>query len=314
MSEGFIGRKSERILLDDHLAAVRAGVGRGVGRLLVVRGRRQVGKSRLLSEFVATSGVPQLYFTGSRQTTVADDIARFRSEVDRSSTLPGRDLVAAGNPSNWDSALRLLAAALPVDGPAIVVLDEFPWLLERDQGLDGTLQVIWDTVLEHRNILLVLVGSDLAIMQRLTAHDRPLFGRAKEMIVRPFHPRDSARVLGLKDRAADAIDAQLVTGGYPRLLLESARHESLDSFVDAQLADENSDLCVNAERVLAAEFPQELSASLILRAIGSGERSFRNIAQATQMSDTTLARSLIQLVAKGVVAKDQPVSVPSRQH
>ena len=80
--------------------------------------------------------------------------------------------------SAWEPALRLVAAALP-DGPAIVVLDEFPWLLERDPGLEGTLQKLWDTVFEARPVLLVLIGSDRSMMEALSAHDRPCMAGPK---------------------------------------------------------------------------------------------------------------------------------------
>ena len=59
----FIGRSQELAVLQRHLKAVED----GEARLVSVRGRRQVGKSRLVSEFVSRSGFPQLFVTGSRQ-------------------------------------------------------------------------------------------------------------------------------------------------------------------------------------------------------------------------------------------------------
>jgi len=278
--------------------------------MLVVRGRRQVGKSRLVSEFVRHASVPQLYFTGSLQPTSADDLGLFHDEVARTSTLPGRDLILAAKPASWDAALRLVAAALPETGPAIVVLDEFPWLLDRDSGLEGTLQTVWDRVLEGRRVLLILIGSDLSVMQALTTHGRPLFGRPHEMVVRPFTVRDTARLLHLGKRPADAFDAQLVTGGYPRLLVEASRHETTRQFLVDQLGDENSLMCVIAGRVLDAEVPSEAQAHAVLRAIGAGERTFGNIAHAAAISQMTLQRALELLTHKGVVARDQPACVP----
>jgi uncharacterized protein len=290
----FVGRSTDLARLHEHLAAVAA----GQSRMLVVRGRRQVGKSRLVSEFVRTADVPQLYFTGSLQPTTADDLGLFRDEVARTATLPGRDLIVAAKPASWDAALRLVAAALPEIGPAIVVLDEFPWLLDRDRGLDGTLQNVWDRVLEGRQVLLILIGSDLSVMEALTTHGRPLFGRPHEMVVRPFTTRDTARLLDLETRAAAAFDAQLVTGGYPRLLVAASRHKTTRSFLVDQLADENSPLCVIAGRVLDAELPSEAHAHAVLRAIGSGERTFGNITHAAAISQMTLQRALELLTQK----------------
>jgi uncharacterized protein len=303
----FVGRVEDFSRIQNHLDVVAA---TGTGRLVVVRGRRQVGKSRLVSEFVAKAGVPSLFFTGSRQSDVARDLELFRAETQRSSTLPGADLIVSAQPSSWDAALRLVAAALPVNGPAIVVLDEFPWLLDSDPGLDGTLQVVWDRELEQRPILMILIGSDIATMESLSTYGRPLFGRTKELVIRPFSPRDTSRMLGLQDQPAEAFDSYLVTGGYPRLTAEASRFKTIDGFIANQLKDEHSDLAVMAQRTLSAEFPSDTPASTVLRAIGSGERSFRNIGAASQLGDMAVHRALDVLETKKVVARDQPASVP----
>src|SRR4051794_31233294 len=174
----FIGRSSELSKLSQHLQAVRE----GEARLLSVRGRRQVGKSRLVSEFVAASGLPQLFVTGSRQASLAGDLESFRQDAALNCTLPGSDLLAASTFPTWEQALRSVAAALPQSGPAIVVLDEVPWLLEHDPGLEGTLQKLWDRQFEARPVMMIMIGSDLSVMEMLTGHDRPLFGRAKELV------------------------------------------------------------------------------------------------------------------------------------
>ncbi|MGH9065216.1 MAG: AAA family ATPase, partial [Acidimicrobiales bacterium] len=184
----FVGRTADLRCLDRHLDVVRG----GKARMLSVRGRRQVGKSRLVTKFLERSGLPQLFVTGSRQATLTDDLARFSEDARLSSTLPGADLLAGGTYTNWEQALRAVAAALPTNGPGIVVLDELPWLLERDPGLDGTLQKLWDRVFERHPVLVVLIGSDLSVMELLASHDRPLYGRTKEVVVTPFHVKDTA--------------------------------------------------------------------------------------------------------------------------
>ncbi|MGH3450227.1 MAG: hypothetical protein ACRDQW_05760, partial [Haloechinothrix sp.] len=63
-----------------------------------------------------------MFFTATGGSTEAD-LARFRQDAQESS-LPSRDLLAAGRPADWGEALRLLAAALPDDAPSAVVIDE----------------------------------------------------------------------------------------------------------------------------------------------------------------------------------------------
>lgn len=85
-----------------------------------------------------------------------------------------------GVPGSWREWLSDIALAA-ADGPVVVVLDEFPWITAGDSaGLEGVLQAIWDRTLEKLPVLMVLIGSDLAMMERLAQHDRPLFGRVRE--------------------------------------------------------------------------------------------------------------------------------------
>lgn len=228
----------------------------------------------------------------------------------RDSTLPGAELFRGTTMSHWEAALRAVAAALPA-GPAVVVLDEFPWLVDSDPELEGALQKVWDTVLEHRPVLFVLVGSDITFLEALSTHGRPLFGRTTEMVVEPFHPADTARMLD--GSAAEAFDTQLVTGGFPRLLLERRRATSLACFLTEQLSDESSPLITTGERIVAAEFPIATRARDVLGVIGGGENRFSTIAAAAQVQQAVLARSLRLLVdQKRVVAVDQPVALRSR--
>jgi hypothetical protein len=112
-------------------------------------------------------------------------------------------------PDTWSSALRLVAAALP-DGPAIVVLDEFPWLCESSPSLEGELQVAWDRLLEARPVLVILIGSDISMMEALSTYERPLFGRVKEMAVEPL-VRDCVERIAGTDPELDGVG---VVGGY----------------------------------------------------------------------------------------------------
>ncbi len=304
----FIGRLDELGRLERHLHAVRE----GEARLLSVRGRRQVGKSRLVSTFVERTGLPQLFVTGSRQATLAADLESFRQDALLNCTLPGTELLATGGYSSWEQALRAVNAALPTDRPGIVVLDEFPWLLLNDRGLDGTLQKLWDREFEGKPVLMVLIGSDLSVMEMLSAHDRPLYGRARELTVDPLSVRDTARLAGLDSDdpagAAAAFDAAQITGGYPRLVAQWKRTPTLTRFLRDQLSDDTTDLVGVGQRVLDAEFPPGVQATTILRAIGAGERTFTAIANRAGANHSSLNRGLETLLNKRVIAVDHPLS------
>lgn len=306
----FVGRNKELHLLERELDRVRTTTD-APGRCLLVRGRRRVGKSRLLEELCARTDTPAVFFTASQQGR--HELAHFSTEVE-SSTLPGRDLFADTVPATWDAALRLLATALDASPAAIVVIDEFPYLVADDPSIEATFQKQWDRLLSKRHVLLVLIGSDLAMMEALNTHGRAFFQRGSELVVPPLSPIETATIVGAKD-AASAFDAYLVTGGLPLVCADWPKGRDLRTFLRRSVDDPTSALIVSGERALAAEFPAELQARTVLDQIGAGERTFSNIARASGgLNATSLTRSLHVLATTRVVAREVPLSTrPSRE-
>lgn len=136
---------------------------------------------------------------------------------------------------------------------------------------------IFDRELSRKPVLLLCVGSDLAMMERLNDYDRPFHQRATEMVAPPLSPADVAATLELSP--ADAIDAYLVSGGLPLVLEEWPQGaRPLDYLADV-VTDPTSALIVSGERSLAAEFPADAQARLVLGAVGflarPGDRACR---------------------------------------
>ena len=311
--DGFVGRERELAALSRMLSRAEAGGRAGrPGRALLMRGRRRVGKSRLVEEFVERAGVPHLFFTASAQPSLTADLRLF-AEAGSWSNLPGAASFEGQDPRTWDAALRLLAAALPADRPSVVVLDEMAYLIANDPGFEGALQKLFDRELSRRPTLLICVGSDLAMMEALNAYGRPFHQRATEMVVPPLSPADVAELLELP--AADAFDAYLISGGLPLILDEWPRGAEPDAYLAEVVREPTSALLVSGERALSAEFPAESQARQVLGAIGAGERSFSLIARAAGgMPHASLSRALDLLTTKRVVAATVPLSTrPSRE-
>ena len=133
---------------------------------------------------------------------------------------------------------------------------------------EGELQVAWDTSLSKLPILLILIGSDVAMMSRLMEHDRPLFGPVTPMVVPALNPAEVAQALPGRS-AMEIFDAYLVTGGYPRLVERCAAARSPSAYVKAALIDPFSDLVISAQLMLDAEFTDAASARQVLTAIGA---------------------------------------------
>ncbi len=310
----FAGRGLELRILDGWLDRVRAQSGGSRGKALVVKGRRRVGKTRLVQEFCARSQTPYVFFQATRgQPAPMARQALFDAVAEADGLQEsGRALTHVTPPPDWMSTLAALGASLP-DEPVIVVLDEVPWLSEADPHFDAALKTAWDMHLSDKPVLLLLLGSDLAMMDRLTSYDHPFYGRAGQYTVGPLNPADVRGITCLN--AAAALDAYLVTGGFPEVVTDWRSGEPLEDYLARQLQDPSSVLLTTGERSLDAEFPARLQASRVLRAIGSGERTFSLIAARTggtggqPLAHGTLSPILAELVdAKKIVATDRPLS------
>lgn len=302
----FTGRERDLGRLGDQLTRVTR-QNRGVA--VVLTGRRRVGKSRLAQEFCDRSGAPYVVFQATRGRNPDAERADLLDAVSRS-PLPGGDLLGGLQPTDWNRTLRALTTAIPDDRPSVVVLDEVPWLVEQDPEFEGALQTVWDQHLSAKPVLLLLIGSDLAVMEALQTYGRPFHGRAAPMLLHPLDPYDVGRVTGLP--AADTFDAYLVTGGLPEVVRSWPPGASFTDFLRASLADPLSPLLVSGELTLLGEFPEPTYTRQVLAAIGAGETTFSTIASrvggGTPIPAGSLAPILTTLQQKRMVATDLPLS------
>jgi AAA+ ATPase superfamily predicted ATPase len=158
-------------------------------------------------------------------------------------------------------------------------------------------------------VVLVLIGSDLSIMERLVVYGAPLYQRPTcELVVPPLSPLEVSR---LSDRsAAAALDAYLVTGGFPKIA-RLWRGGDLGSFLTEALTDPRSDLVRTGSMILDAEFPSNANARSVLSVIGAGERTHSRISARTGVSTTNLTGlygPLTLLSQKGIIEAKRPLS------
>lgn len=306
----FQGRAADLELLAREYRAVADGTGSTRGRAVIMTGRRRVGKSRLAQEFCDRAGAPYVVFQATRGRNPTAERADFTSVLAHSQ-LPGAELVSGLQAGDWNQALRALAVAVPDETPSIAVIDEVPWLVERDQEFEGALQTVWDRHLSAKPVLLLLVGSDMSVMEALQSYGRPFFGRAAKMTVQPLNVADVQSMTGLD--AADAVDASLITGGFPEIVQSWRPGMSRRDFLRESVANPLSPLLAAGELSLLGEFPQASHSRAVLEAVGSGERTFGAIAAQAggngALPSGTLSPLLNALQTKRVVAVDLPLSV-----
>ncbi|MEU5873336.1 DUF234 domain-containing protein [Glycomyces sp. NPDC047369] len=304
---GFIGRQSELAWLGNHLELVgsEAGTARP-GRILIMRGQGRVGKSRLTEEFVERSGVPHVYFAAAG---VPDggELRSFAQAVEESTLPRSAEYSSEEPPSQWTVALSSLADILPENSPSIVVIDGVHHLTAQDAGFEGALQRVFERRLSRLPSLLILIDSDNTLKKQVHTFSRSLEQIGNEMVVPPLNPAEIAERTGLD--AAEAFDAFLVTGGWPLVLDRWEPRTSLWEFLEQSLRRPTSHLLAGAERFLAPEFLSDSHARQVLRAIGSGERSFGLIGRAAgDLAPTTLKRSLEVLAGRRIVKAEVPLS------
>lgn len=299
--DAFVGRRHEL----GQLVQMHAEIGTSRrGAFVSVRGRRRVGKSRLIEQFARTSRAPYAYYVSTRQTPERE-LKRFRDAL-ADSDLPAAELVRGASFDTWEAALTIAASGATWERPAIVVVDEFPYLVEREPDIEAVFQKVWDRSFQHAPVMLILVGSDIATMEALSEHGRPLHDRPREMVVQPLTPADIASMLKLG--AADAFDAYVTIGGFPELAIAWGRGRTLRDFLDDALRDPTSPLIVAAERSLRAEFPTQAQARSVLSVIGSGERAFSAIQSRLGMPRASLDQALRLLADRRVVERRLPYS------
>ncbi|WP_236710828.1 hypothetical protein [Streptomyces sp. 150FB] len=148
--------------------------------------------------------------------------------------------------------------------------------MEQDREFEGALQTVWDRHLSSKPVLLLLVGGDASVMEALGPHERPFFGRAAKMTVRPLNLADVRAMTELD--AAGAVDAQVITGGFPEIVQSWRPGMGRTAFLRASVANPLSPLLVAGELSLLGEFPDASHSRAVLEAVGSGERTFSAIA------------------------------------
>ncbi len=175
----FVDREAELRALED-LGA------QGSAQLVVVYGRRRVGKTELLSQFC--QGKRSHYFVAT-QTKDAENVRAFVRVLRETMAPP---ITAEGVTPTWDALLDVLAQEAQ-DEPLLVVLDEFQYLCRDRKDLPSVIQRFWDAKGRRGKLFLALCGSQISFMEdRVLAERAPLFGRrTAQFLIHPFSYREA---------------------------------------------------------------------------------------------------------------------------
>ena len=221
---------------------------KSVSSLVVITGRRRIGKSTLVETFAARTGCRFIEIEGlapDKDMTNKKQIENFCACLAKATGSP------EAKADNWPKAFDALEAALGGRGKTIVFLDEISWMGGYDTSFAAYLKNAWDMQFSrHPRVILVLAGSVSAWIQENILQSKAFVGRVSLDVTLPELPLPSCRAFwGRKaERTAlrDIIDVLSVTGGVPKYLQE----------IDPSLpADENiRQLCFTPEGYLFKDF------------------------------------------------------------
>jgi AAA+ ATPase superfamily predicted ATPase len=271
------------------------------GGLAVVYGRRRIGKTRLLLEWVQQHG--GLYTVADLSTA---DVQRQYLSQAAAATLPG---FADVRYPDWSALLARLAADARANewrGP--IVFDELPYLVQQSPELPSLLQRWIDHEARDARLAVAIAGSSQRMMQGLVlSPDAPLYGRAREIIeLGPLPPSHLGEALEL-DRPASVVEAYGCWGGIPRYWeLAAQQRGTMRARVERLALDPLGALHREPDRILLEEIPPALEVRPILDAIGSGAHRVSEIAGRIGRPATSMSRPLDRLVGMGLVVRGVP--------
>ncbi|MBK8158350.1 MAG: ATP-binding protein [Rhodospirillaceae bacterium] len=260
----FIGR-------DRELASLKKELDGNGPSLLIVYGRRRVGKSRLLQE--AGAGRRLIYFQASRETSTLN-LEAFKRAI---ATVIGEDPLLNGI-TDWLAILHYLAKAAESYPGLFVIIDEFSYLSDAEPALPSLMQKFWDSGAQKRGRLkLALCGSIIFSMEALLAERNPLYGRQTGIFdIHPLSVRETMTFFP-KYSAAEQIMVYAIFGGIPYYLEACDPSASLQQNVIDLLFSRNGRLFEEPNNILQSELREVKVYASIVHSIADGCREVGEI-------------------------------------
>jgi uncharacterized protein len=274
----------------------------GAPQLVLVTGRRRVGKSFLLGHF---SGERRSVVHVATREAMPIQLRAIATEVVRVSPGSLRPSV-----DSWHEAFSVFGLLAQTER-LLVVIDEVPYLHDVDPAWGTVVQAAWDRIAHGppTRLMVVLTGSSRRVMETLTGGNGPLYGRASlNLRVEPITPAEVAAFLPELDDAR-RFEAFAATGGYPMHLNAWDPNASTARNLLELAGAPGSILFDNARLILAEEFPGGMGYERVLASIGMGRRRFSDIASDAGIR---IEGPLATLEHIGLVEAERPVGSPRR--
>lgn len=291
----FIGREHE-------LKALRTLYERDQFDMIVVYGRRRVGKTSLIDEFA--KGRKTLYFTALQQSP-ALNLQAFSERVYEFFGMP--DVLPAF--ASWQAAFSFISQRAQVNPrePWLLVFDEFPYAAASEPSLPSVLQIAIDHGLKNTSVTMILSGSNEGFMEsHVLGSKSPLYGRRTAQIhLQPFDFLDAARFLP-STTPEDLVRYYATFGGTPYYLALLDSTASYEENVRALIYDKLGLLYEEPMILLRQELREPGQYYSVLQAVASGSSTPKLIAEHACVETNAVNGYLRTLEGLNLVRKQVP--------
>lgn len=294
----FVDRQKELTFFNDILTRRRP----GPAQLVLLYGRRRVGKTALLLHWVAQNDIPFTYWAAEKEPAALQR----RKLYARILNVP---ILQAPIFESWG---ELWEATANIFGQKhhIVILDEVPYMAEADPSTLSALQHAWDQHFQDSNIVIVLCGSQVKVMESLQFHQSPLFGRLTgQWLLEPLR-FSSLRVFFPGWSIEERVAVYAIVGGVPAYLNWLDPGLSLEENIRQVILSKGGMFLAEPTFLLYDEVRQPQSYLAILKAIGLGNHTSRDISNQTLIASSHLSSYLSRLQDLKLVERRLPATVP----
>lgn len=288
----FIGRERE-------LASLEKLYTSGKFEFAVIYGRRRVGKTALISQFI--NGKKAIYFMGV-ESNARQNLENFSKNIMEF----GIGIQAGTIFTSFQTALEYVFK-MAENERLILAIDEYPYVARSSKSLASTLQLLIDTYKDRSKLMLILCGSSMSYMEdHVLAYKAPLYGRrTAQMKILPFDFADTCRYFKHFSREDMAVVYGMV-GGTPQYLLQMDDRLSVEDNIKNTFLNPASSLFEEPENLMKQEVREPALYNAIITAIAAGASRMAEISTKVGEDTSVCATYLKNLMTLGLVRKETP--------
>ncbi|HZQ08148.1 MAG TPA: ATP-binding protein [Anaerolineae bacterium] len=298
----FIGREPELETLERLYNRNRSG-------FLVLYGRRRIGKTSLLSQWLKQGAKPRVLFWTATTEGSAYLLREFSQALVQFDPKLGAALDQEFTFRDWPAALNYYAdIAKNSEVPVVLIIDEFTHLVASHPSIVSTIQIEWDHRLSQiPNVRLVLTGSLIGMIEQDVLSIRaPLYGRALYILkLRPLHFGHLAELFP-KWAPAERVAVYAICGGIPAYLDVFVQAGTFEAGLRSGLAP-GSLMLTDPALLLHDQLKDPYIYESVLASLGSGFHVWNDIAKMAGISEGSLGFYLKGLEALDLVEERDPI-------